>query len=83
MWFFWAALAFILILRLLHPPSINELLLDIENDLQLLLLAANAVVGAKQLNMLMQILKNIEQEEKYIEEKIAMKKKNGNKSTAD
>jgi hypothetical protein len=70
MWFFWTSLAFVLILRLSHPPKINELLLDIENDLQLLLLAVNAVVGAKQINMLVRIIKHVEKEEKRIEEEL-------------
>lgn len=70
MWFFWAALVFVLALRLSHPPKINELLLDIENDLQLLLLAVNAVVGAKQINMLVRIIKHVEKEEKKIEEEL-------------
>jgi len=68
MWFFWGSLIFILILRLTHPPTVNELLLNIENDLQLLLLAANAVVGAKQINLLVKMLKHIEEEEEKIEE---------------
>ncbi len=63
MWFFWASLAFILILRISHPPTTNELLLNIENDLQLLLLAANAVVSGKQTAVLIKILKQIKQEE--------------------
>lgn len=70
MWFFWASLAFILVLRISHPPVVNELLLDIENDLQLLLLAANAVVGAKQLDLLTRLLKHIEKEEVKIEKEI-------------
>jgi hypothetical protein len=67
MWFFWASLIFIVILRLSHPPALSDLLLNIENDLQLLLLAANAVVGAKQIDILMQMLKKIEAEEEEIE----------------
>ncbi|HEY3396950.1 MAG TPA: hypothetical protein VGM19_04750 [Armatimonadota bacterium] len=46
MFFFWAALLFCVILRALYPPKLPELLLNLENDLQLLLLAVNAVVGA-------------------------------------
>lgn len=71
MWFFWASLVFILILRFSHPPSVSELLLNFENDLQLLLLAANAVVGSNQMKMLIQILKNIEEEGKHIEKVVA------------
>lgn len=70
MWFFWGSLLFILFLRFTHPPTADELLLNIENDLQLLLLAANAVVGAKQLSVLMRLLKHIEAEERAIKEKI-------------
>ena len=62
MWFFWCALAFILILRINNPPSLSDLLLNIENDLQLLLLAANAVVGGKQLAALMTLLKHIDKD---------------------
>ena len=46
--FFWLALGFILALRIGYMPNIRELLLDIENDLQLLLLAAAAVVSKRQ-----------------------------------
>ena len=46
MLFFWAALAFCIALRALYPPKMSDLLLNLENDLQLLLLAVNAVVGA-------------------------------------
>ena len=74
MWFFWGSLLFILVLRFSHPPKVSDLLLNIENDLQLLLLAANAVVGAKQISLLIRLLTHIEREEKRIEqqeEKIA------------
>lgn len=74
MWFFWASLVFILVLRILHPPSAGELLLNIENDLQLLLLAANAVVGAKQINILIKMLRHIEEEEEKIEDICGRKK---------
>lgn len=70
MYFFWASLAFVLILRLSHPPTINELLLDIENDLQLLLLAVNAVMGAKQMEMLVKLIKHVEKQEKKILEEV-------------
>lgn len=70
MWFFWSALLFILIIRFSHPPKAHEFLLNVENDLQLLLLAANAVVGAKQLSVLMRLLKHIEAEEREIKAKI-------------
>jgi hypothetical protein len=70
MWFFWGALLFILLLRITHPPKMRELLLNVENDLQLLLLAANAVVGAKQLSVLLRLLKHIEAEERAIKDKI-------------
>lgn len=70
MWFFWGALLFILFLRFSHPPKAHELLLNIENDLQLLLLAANAVVGAKQLSVLLRLLKHIEAQEREIKAKI-------------
>ncbi|AFK87694.1 hypothetical protein Tsac_2841 [Thermoanaerobacterium phage THSA-485A] len=73
MYFFWASLLFVLVLRLSHPPSINELLLDIENDLQLLLLAVNAVMGAKQMAALTRIIKHIEKEEEKIEKELAEK----------
>lgn len=62
MWFFWAALSFILILRISNPPSVEDLLLNIENDLQLLLLAANAVVGGKQLAALIALLRHIDKD---------------------
>lgn len=75
MWFFWASLIFILALRILHPPTMSELLLNIENDLQLLLLAANAVVGAKQVNILMKMLRHIEEEEERIEDICGRKKR--------
>lgn len=62
MYFFWASLAFILILRVSNPPDLNSLLLNLENDLQLLLLAANAVVGGKQLLGITKLLKHIDKE---------------------
>lgn len=74
MWFFWASLIFIIILRVTHPPAMSELLLNIENDLQLLLLATNAVVGAKQINLLVRMLKHIEEEEEKIEDICGRKK---------
>ena len=70
MWFFWASLAFILILRISHPPKAHEFLLNFENDLQLLLLAANAVVGAKQLQVMMAILKSVKRDEERIAREI-------------
>ena len=74
MWFFWLSLAFILVLRISQPPKMSRLLVDIENDLQLLLLAANAVVSNKQNHTLRKILNHIENEanriEKIDEEKI-------------
>jgi len=62
MWFFWASLTFILVLRISNPPALDVLLLNLENDLQLLLLAANAVVGGKQLNALLKLLKHIDKD---------------------
>lgn len=62
MYFFWASLAFILILRVSNPPDVSSLLLNLENDLQLLLLAANAVVGGKQLLGISKLLKHIDKE---------------------
>jgi hypothetical protein len=70
MWFFWAALLFILILRCTNPPKASEFLLNIENDLQLLLLAANAVVGGKQLAALMTLLKHIQKDVDTLEKEI-------------
>jgi hypothetical protein len=70
MWFFWASLGFILFLRLSHPPAAREFLLDVENDLQLLLLAANAVVAQKQLGLVVQILDQIKSKEDEIEGKV-------------
>lgn len=70
MFFFWFSFTFILTLRLIKPPSLSELLLDIENDLQLLLLAASAVVGAKQTTLLIKVLQGIKQEEDKIEDQI-------------
>lgn len=64
MWFFWASLIFIAVLRITHPPAVQELLLDIENDLQLLLLAVNAVVGAKQVHLLTRLVRHAERTEK-------------------
>ena len=69
MWFFWAALCFVVLLRTLYPPQMNTLLLNIENDLQLLLLAANAVVGGKQTGLLIKIINHVEkQQERQIQE---------------
>jgi hypothetical protein len=70
MWFFWAALLFILGLRITNPPKMADLLLNIENDLQLLLLAASAVVGGKQLSALMTLLKHIKKDVNEIEKDI-------------
>jgi uncharacterized membrane protein len=67
MWFFWGSLAFILLLRVLHPPSGSQFLLDLENDLQFLLLATNAVVNAKQLTLLMEVLGEIRAKAEHIE----------------
>lgn len=62
MYFFWVSLSFILILRVSNPPDLSNLLLNLENDLQLLLLAANAVVGGKQLLGITKLLKHIDKE---------------------
>ena len=70
MWFFWVALAFVLALRISHPPKMSDLLLNLENDLQLLLLAVNAVVGGKQLTMLMSILCRLETDERNIKDEL-------------
>ena len=70
MWFFWCSLLFILILRVSNPPKLADLLLNIENDLQLLLLAANAVVSGKQLAALMTLLKHIDKDIQIIEKEI-------------
>jgi len=70
MWFFWAALLFILVLRISNPPSMSELLLNIENDLQLLLLAANAVVGGKQLKAIMTVMRHIKKDVEEIDKEI-------------
>ena len=70
MWFFWAALLFILILRISNPPQMSDLLLNVENDLQLLLLAANAVVGGKQLNALLTVMKHIKKDVEEIDKEI-------------
>jgi len=67
MWFFWCSLTFILVLRISKPPTGSQLLLDVENDLQLLLLAANAVVSAKQSSALKKILTHIDKEADHIE----------------
>jgi hypothetical protein len=59
MWFFWFSLIVILVIRLSHTylaPQLN----DIESDIQLLLLAANAVVGGKQLTVLIRLLKHLD-----------------------
>lgn len=75
MWFFWAALLFILVLRVSNPPKMSELLLNVENDLQLLLLAANAVVGGKQLAALMTLIKHIKKDVDVIEQEVDPLKK--------
>lgn len=67
MWFFWCSLAFILILRITQPPTASQFLLDIENDLQLLLLATNAVVANRQTKALKKILHHIDKEADHIE----------------
>ena len=67
MWFFWFSLAFILVLRVTRPPTASQFLLDIENDLQLLLLAANAVVANKQTQALKKILAHIDSQADQIE----------------
>ena len=74
MWFFWTALTFILCLRLTNPPTVSDLLLNIENDLQLLLLAANAVVAGKQLRTLTTLLKHIKKDVDTIEHVIEEEK---------
>jgi len=70
MWFFWASLIFIICLRVASPPNLSNFLLNVENDLQLLLLAANAVVSGKQLATLRALLKHIK---KDIEETIEVR----------
>lgn len=71
MFFFWASLLFILVLRVAVPPTADTFLLNLENDLQLLLLAANAVVGGKQLLMLTKMLNHIDRDiDKVKKEKI-------------
>ena len=70
MWFFWSALLFILILRFTNPPRASDLLLNVENDLQLLLLAANAVVGGKQLAALTTLIRHIKKDVDTIEKEI-------------
>ena len=67
MWFFWLSLAFIVVLRVTTPPTASQLLLDIENDLQLLLLAANAVVANKQTKALKKILTHLDNQADRIE----------------
>ncbi|HEV2412824.1 MAG TPA: hypothetical protein VGS28_03390 [Candidatus Saccharimonadales bacterium] len=67
MWFFWLSLAFILVLRVTQPPTASQFLLDVENDLQLLLLAANAVVSNRQTAALRKILGHIDKEADRIE----------------
>lgn len=67
MWFFWFSLTFILVLRISQPPTTSQFLLDIENDLQLLLLAANAVVSNRQNKILKRILGHIDREADHIE----------------
>lgn len=57
MWFFWSSLGFIILLRALYPPKPQELLLNLENDLQLLLLAANAVVSGAQFALLLNLVR--------------------------
>lgn len=64
MFFFALALAFILVMRLLEPPPMSQLLLDVENDMQLLLLAANAVVSGGLFAMILTLLHHISQMEK-------------------
>jgi len=68
MWFFWASLLFILLLRVTNPPNISDLLLNVENDLQLLLLAANAVVGGKQLAAITSLIKHIKKDVDALED---------------
>lgn len=63
MFFFALALLFIVVMRVLEPPPVSQLLLDIENDLQLLLLAANAVVSGTLFAMILSLLKHISQME--------------------
>ena len=67
MWFFWLSLAFIIVLRITRPPTASQFLLDIENDLQLLLLATNAVVANKQTNALKKILTHLDHQADRIE----------------
>jgi len=62
MYFFWISLLFILILRCMMPLTPEGFLLNIENDLQLLLLAANAVVGSKQLVGMNRLLNHIDRD---------------------
>ena len=67
MWFFWLSLLFILVLRLTNPPTMSDLLLNVENDLQLLLLATNAVVSGKQLSTLTTLLRHVKKDVDTIE----------------
>ena len=67
MWFFWLSLAFIVVLRISTPPTTSQFLLDIENDLQLLLLAANAVVANKQTKALRKSLNHLDHQADRIE----------------
>jgi len=57
--FFWGSLLFIIVLRAMHPPTANTFLLNLENDLQFLLLATNAVVNARQSQLLLQLIHDI------------------------
>lgn len=66
MWFFWAALFFVLYLRITMPPTATDFLLDVENDLQLLLLATAAVVSGKQQKHNDEMLMKIEDLEQTI-----------------
>lgn len=70
MWFFWAALIFIVVLRILQPPRLSEFLLDTENDLQLLVLAANAVVLGKQYRATMRLLEHMERQVREMDHQV-------------
>jgi hypothetical protein len=59
MLFFWPVFLIIVFIRSLGSPEANGQLTAVENDLQVLLIAANAVVGAMQLGLTMKLLKRI------------------------
>jgi hypothetical protein len=59
MYFFWVALLFVIVLRILYPFKPQDALLNVENDLQLLLLATSAVVQGKQSRTMEKMLEHI------------------------